>query len=395
MNPNQKYVRWAVLRQLPLAGFVAASLIGATLLAVQIMPVNYVATARLLVEATAVSNNTGAGTDTMTGSAHLQNIENRVLTLTRLTEIQGNLNINMTAEDLRDATIFETISGRDKATVMNISVTSADPDLSTTLTNQLAEEVLKEHRIIRTERAEEALIFFRQEVADSKSRLDAKFAALFAFKRSRAGRLPQDTARYHAQRETLFSQLSTGPKVVVKSTAHRRLIADLTAARAIYAEQHPLVQSLAAKLAQIAPTQAVIQTNSPELADELNRIDIALSEIPANELQLDTLQRDYDMAESQYTSATNRLEAAAIEERIALRAKGDRLSIVERAVLPDAPAGPRQKIVLAVGILAAMLLAIGTAILRARSDQHIRRPKDLETALDLMPYAVIPRMKPS
>lgn len=395
MKQNFRYMRWATLRQLPLAGIIAVVLTGAAVTAAQIMPVKYEATARLLVEATSVSNDARASSDTSTDAAHLQNIENRVLTLTRLTAIRNQLTTDLSPEDLRDATLFDTISGRGKATTMTISVTSADAEFSTTAANLLAEEVLQEDRVIRTERADAALRFFRQEVTDSRARLEVKFTELFEFKRTQAGKLPEDASRYHDQRDALFAQISATPKPALLSTGQKRLMTELTAARAIYAEQHPLVQALAAKLSKLSPDLTPVQAANPAIAQELTRIDTALSEIPANELTLDTMQRDYDLAEAQYTSAMTRLEAAAIEERIALRTKGDRLSIVERAALPDGPAGPRQKIVLAFGVLLALLIAIGTAVLRARSDTHIRRPKDLEKALDLMPYAVIPQMKPS
>ena len=394
MTPDFRYMRWAILRQLPIVTLIALGLIAATGLVATVIPATYTATARLLVEATAVSNDQRATYDSSSSAAHLQNIENRLLTQTRLQSVIDRLQVAQNVEDLRDATTFETLSGRGKATTMTIDVTLTDPELAARVANLMAEDVLAEHQIIRTERANEALKFFRQEVADRKSTLDGEFSKLFAFKSAHAGALPEDAARYHDQRKTLVSQLVPRAPLRVTSTAEQRLRTELSAARAIYAEQHPVVQALEAKIARFDPVSAPDVNADPALLQQLTQLDAALAAIPGNGVRLDTLQRDYDLAEVQYTSAVDRLEAAAVEERIALRSKGERLSLVERAALPDAPSGPRQKIILASGILLSFLITIGVGILRARADTRIRRPKDLERALGLMPYAVIPQMKP-
>ena len=122
----------------------------------------------------------------------------------------------------------------------------------------------------------------------------------------------------------------------------------------------------------------------------MTQIDAALALIPANALRLEALQNTHDLAQAQYEEAVARLEAAAVEERIALTAKGDRISIVEAALPPDLPSGPRNKIVLALGSLLSCIIALAIAALRIKNDQVIRRPQDLMHSLDIRPYAVIP-----
>ncbi|WP_299304802.1 hypothetical protein [uncultured Litoreibacter sp.] len=393
MTSDLAYLRWAILRQLPIGLATATLVLALTVAALTVLPARYTATARLLVEASSVSANARAVADTQTDAAHLQNIENRLMTQSRLARLTRDLSLTISAEELREAALFEVISGRGKATTLTISVTNADADLATVATNGLADEVLKENRIIRTERAEDALGFFRQEVTNRKLRLDVQFEKLLAFKDAHAGSLPEDAARHIDRRKDLLAQQTAVPTRPAMTPDQRRLMSEISAARSVYSDQHPKVKLLVARLGSVATGQALSTAENPLIADALSRVDAQLAAIPSNGLALKALTRDHDLAENQYKQAVSRLEAAAIEERIALRTNGDRLSIVERAALPDSPTGPRQKVLLAGGIGLAFLLAIAAAVLRARGDPHLRRSRDLEVGLGLRPYAVIPNMQ--
>ena len=393
MTSNLRYYRWLALRQLPVFLAVALLVGAATFVTAQLLPPQFAPTARLLMSAPSVSQGMPATGADMAAAAHLQNIETRLLTQTRLEKLGKMVDPQLTADTLREAITTEIISGRGKATVMTVSVSSPDPDLATKATNQLAAKVLAEHRAIRTERAEDALAFFRQEVASSKGQLDQKLAALQGFMAEHAGALPHDTFAYLDQRKELLIRLGAKPEPSRRNAARMQLEAELEKARAIYSDQHPTVLALLAKIQELEPTTPDITENLSVTA--LSRIDALLAQIPMNELALGALRRDHDRAQAQYDAAIERLEAARIEQRIAMRTEGDQLSIVEPAIRPDLPQGPRQKIIFALGSALAVVLAGLAALFMARSDTRLRRPKDLHTSLGLTPYAVIPRMQPA
>jgi len=365
---------------------------------VTFLKVPMTATAFLMEEPPSLAQNTKATADFTAGPAHLQRIENRVTTQANLARALHAIGAGMTVETFQNAISIDTVAGRDRATTMSISVTDPDADFATDAANQLAQMVLSENGTIARERTNEALQFFRQEVTAKKSQLDTEFGALLRFKEAKAGVLPEDTARYLDLRKILIHRETIRGPSSLSDTTRERLTTELGAARGLLADTHPTVRALTSRLNNVETTFTDKDAPLAELTDvasQLARIDARLSEIPANSLALSALERDYALAEEQYTAAVSRLDTAAAEARRAAQENGSRLTIVERASPPGLPKGPRQKIALAGGIALAFLIAFATAILRGRNDPFIRRPSDIETSLNIRPYAVIPNMRPA
>ncbi len=399
MTPSdRKYIRWLMLRQLPMAAGIFMCLTAATIIGTAFLKIPMTATALLMEEAPSLAQSANATADLVAGPAHLQRIENRVTTQARLAKLLDTLNAEIPVEQFRKAVTFKTVAGRDRATTMSISVTDPDAAFATDAANQLAQTVLAENRDIAAERITDALQFFRDEVTASKTRLDAEFAALLSFKQANAGTLPEDTGRYLDLRKILIHRETLRGPSSLTDTTRERLTTELGAARGLFAETHPTVRALASRLDHVTATPA--DENAPlaeltDVAEQLARIDARLSEIPANSLTLTALEREYDLAEAHYKAAVARLDAAAVEARRGARENNSRLTIIEHATPPTLPEGPRQKIALAGGIALSFIIALGTAILRGRADTLIRRPRDIEVSLNMRPYAVIPTLRPA
>ncbi len=395
---DRKYIRWLVLRQLPMAAGIFMFLTAATIIGTAFLKLPMTATALLMEEAPSLAQSANAAADLASGPAHLQRIENRITTQASLTKVLETLGLKMPVETFRDAVRFETVAGRDRATTMSISVTDPDGLRAMKAANELAQMVLSENEKIAAERINDALQFFREEVTARKARLDTEFAALLSFKQANAGALPEDTGRYLDLRKILIHRETIRGPSSLTDTTRERLTTELGAARGLFAETHPTVRALASRLDRVTLTPSDEDAPLAELTDvaeQLARIDARLSEIPANGLSLAALEREYDMAETLYETAVARLDAAAIEARRSARENKSRLTIIEHAIPPTLPEGPRQKIALAGGIALSFILAIGFAILRGRGDTLIRRPRDIEASLSIRPYAVIPAMRPA
>ncbi|MEM7470465.1 MAG: hypothetical protein AAF340_03870 [Pseudomonadota bacterium] len=394
MNAALKYWRWKVLRQAPMGMIIAGTGIAATVFGAQLLPDHYTAKTRLLVEATSVTNTNRLTAESLHHAAQLQSIEARLMTQPKLAALAQELDSDTDPVDLQEAIKFDTSSGRGKPTTLEISVTDADGAFAAAAANSLAERVLSEHSQIKTGRAESALTFFREEVADQELRLERAFSDLLAFKQTHAGALPDDAPRYHDQRKALLLQRASKGLSVSTDPNRDRLESELRSASALYSNQHPRVRSLASQLDRTDPP---IETTAPKLmnSSDITQIDAALALIPANTLRLEALENAHALALSQYEDAVARLEDAAVDERIALTAKGDRISVVEAALPPELPTGPRRKIFLALGVVLSCMLGCAFAILRARADQVLRRPQDLINSLQIKPYAVIPLPRPT
>lgn len=395
---DRAYIRWLVVRQLPMAAGIFMFLSSAVIVGVTFLKVPLTATAFLMEEAPSLAQTPDGAPDATAGPAHLQRIENRVTTQANLAQALSNIGAEMPVDSFRQALTFETTAGRDRATTMSISVTDTDANLASQAANQLAQMVLSENESIATERTNEALRFFRDEVAASEARLNAEFNALLSFKTAHAGALPEDTARYLDLRKILIHRETLRSPSSLADTTRERLATELGTVRGLLADSHPTVRALTSRLTHFTDMPSNADTPLAELTDvasQLARIDARLSEIPANSLTLAALEREYELAEAQYKAAVARLDTAAAEARRTARDTSARLIIVEQATVPTLPEGPRQKIALAGGLALSFLIAFGTAILRGRSDPFIRRPRDIELNLNIRPYAVIPNMRPA
>ncbi|MEM6407334.1 MAG: hypothetical protein AAF700_02835 [Pseudomonadota bacterium] len=392
MSPSLRYWRWHVLRQVPLALGVIAAGVTATVFGADLLPDRYTATTRLMVEAPAVGGTNRVATETIQNTAQIQAIEARLMTNDRLSALSQQLGRETDPTEFQQAISFDMSSGRGKPTSLAISVTATDGAFAAAAANALAEQVLAEHRLTKSDRAESALVFYREEVAEQKQRLDTAFEELLQFKSENAGALPEDAPRYYDQRKALLLQRASKGLSVAKDPLSDRLEMELRSATTLYSDAHPRVRSLESQIKRAEPQ---VNTDAPQPvgSSDISQIDAALARIPANALRLEALQNDHDLARRLYEEAVARLEAAAIEERITLTAQGDRITIVEAALLPELPAGPQNKIILALGCLISCLLGLALAVLRIRADQVVRRPQDLMSSLQIKPYAVIPRAR--
>ncbi|MCY4180637.1 MAG: hypothetical protein OXD48_10275, partial [Litoreibacter sp.] len=285
MSASFRYWRWRVLRQVPLAVFVAVLGGAATYYGNDLLPDRYTASTHLLVETPSVANDTALAAGPFHHTAQLQSIEARLMTNDRLTSLAKQLGRGAEPKELRDAISFDTSSGRGKPTSLVVSVTDADSAFAAAAANTLAEQVLAEHNLSKTNRAESALIFFREEVAEQKSRLDQAFAALLQFKDENAGALPEDASRYHDQRRALLLQRASKGLSVASDPFREQLELELRTASTLYSADHPRIRGLEAQLAQSEP---LAQSDEPaqQISGDITQIDAALALIPANGLRL-------------------------------------------------------------------------------------------------------------
>lgn len=390
MTGNLKYLLWRVARHTPATLAIASLGTLATLTAVQHLPQSYEAETTLLVETSNVTKDPKRPADSAITAAQLQQIEAQLMTKARLRTLIDSLDTEMTVEDLLSQISIETVSGRERATTVTVSVTDADGSFAAAAANALANEVIAEHRAMDARRIDAALQFFKHEVDTTKAALKQAFEELLEFKTDYAGALPEDAPRYLDQRKALLLRKPPAPIQTRRDPTRQRLINDLKSAEARLSSNHPRVKFLQAELTKSRPVPIMRPETTYDTAGEIARLDAALAVIPANSLRLEALQDEHQMAQSQYETAVERLESAAVEERIALLAEGPRITIVEAATPPALPAGPRQKVALAGGIALSAVLALLFAIFRARLDPILRRPRDLVESLKISPYAVIP-----
>jgi len=136
------------------------------------------------------------------------------------------------------------------------------------------------------------------------------------------------------------------------------------------------------------------------LREEIERIDAELPEIEqdlndaaTNGVTYNKLQRDYNNVQDQYNQAVDRLALAATGQRIELLAKGQRISVIEQAVVPERPTKPNRPLIAAAGVGAGMAAGLGLVVILEFLNRAIRRPVELTNRLGITPFAVLPYIR--
>lgn len=358
-------------------------------------------------------------------------------------------------QQMRAKATFSAETGRNKATFFRVSFQGEDPQMVARVTNEFVTLILDENVRIRTGLAGGTLEFFEDEVERLSTELDAQSAEILKFRGENANALPEDRgilngrlATLRDRRQTAVQQIelleaqknnavalfemtgatSSGQASSPEQAAVMQAQRNLDEARAIYSDSHPRIRLLEAQLAQaearfsraasdgaeedaaaagvdsqramfdlqigdldrqIAGHQAAIEKYDEDIA----QLEGWISEIPANSVLLDSLQRDYENTRQQYQQASSRLSAAATGERIELLSKGQRIIVLEQATVPSSPVSPNRPVIAIGGAGAGVALGLGLIVLLELLNQSIRRPVEITDKLGITPFAVLPYIR--
>lgn len=445
---------WALLlRRLPvmLALFLVCSVLG-VFTAIR-APSTYSTSARLLVEGPQIAAEMTQNPDS---ARTLQVIETQLMTRANLIDISNKFNVfgdpSLTPDEkvrrMRESTRIARSAGRDQAAMMTIGFTGARAQIVADVVNEYVTLILSGSTRERVGRAEEQLSFYQQEVERLNTDLDAQSARILQFKRENAEALPENL-QYRQGRQALLQERTARLQNDIASLEQQRSdmmrLFEQTGAVSGVAAQTPEQQELAqlrtrlAQMvaisqtgdnprirglrAQIAALEQTIQpvttdpgsqTGNPMLDLNLSQIDSrieasrteleqasteletlegSIRETSANAIALAALERDQANIQTRYNAAVASLAQARTAERIESSARGERITVIESASVPNAPSGPSRARIAAMGGGVGMALAIGFFVLMELLNSAIRRPADLKSRFDVTPLAVIPHLE--
>lgn len=358
---------------------------------------------------------------------------------------------------MKGSTLIARPVGRNRATLLTIWFEARTGQIAADVVNEYVTLILEENAESRVSRAESTLTFFEQEVERLNQDLDQQSNEIAVFKsenvdalpeeqtyrlerqvllQERMERLERDRSAITKQREDILLIFETTGRVggvgqMGRSPEQEQLIvveADLERARSLYSETHPRVIRLEARLdrlqaiveaqleanagidgtgEQTSPQEFMLQATISELDNrlELLETDIAATgtELEAlqksieasssNAITLSGLERDYRNTQARYNAAVNNLNSARMNERIESTAKGQRITVIENAVVPRQPTGPSRSKIAAIGAGIGLVLALGYFVLLEVLNKSVRRPAELINRFDITPIAVVPYME--
>jgi polysaccharide chain length determinant protein (PEP-CTERM system associated) len=150
---------------------------------------------------------------------------------------------------------------------------------------------------------------------------------------------------------------------------------------------------LEAQLAQIDSEIETIDTFLVETNARMAELEDAIARTPETAIILRGLERDYTNIRAQYDTAVSRLAQASTGERIEVTARGQRISIIEPASVPQRPTNSSTVRTIIMGFAAGLGLAAGLFALLEILNRSIRRPVEITNGLGITPLATIPLME--
>lgn len=374
----------------------------------------------------------GARTNTMTPDETVQDLRTRISIVT-----QGG----------------SVARGQTTATIVQVGFDAPTAQMASIVANEIVTLILQENIEMRTSVSGQTLEFFTQEVTRLEQSLAQLSGQILEFKQANQEALPDSLefrrsqqaaaqerlleqernenilrdrrdrliALYEAtgsvsatsqgvtrtpeeiQLQGLRDQLSTS--VAVLSLDNPRVVvlrAQIAALEAIVAEQMSAVAGSSSaldgepmtpydlQLSDLDGQLAFIADQKSQINDSLAVLAASIAATPSNELTLGTLEQNYANLRIQYDQAVTNRARAETGDMIEAMSRGERISIIEQAVPPNAPTSPNRKKVAMLGGIGGLGMGFGFILLLELLNTAVRRPIDIVQGLDITPIMTLP-----
>lgn len=200
-------------------------------------------------------------------------------------------------------------------------------------------------------------------------------------------------AQMATQSSTLSAEHPTIKRLQGQIDALQEIVtAQMTAAAPLGAQGQPLT-AYQIQLADIDGKIEYNQLQQAQIHERLAELLVSIEATPGNAIALGVLQRDYDNTNIQYNQAVSDKAAAETGDIIEALRKGQRIEVVEQAVVPGSPTRPNRLLIAGGGIGAGFAIGLAFVVLLEILNSGIRRPVDLTKGLGITPLATLPYMR--
>jgi protein tyrosine kinase modulator len=425
------------------------------------LPDLYRATATVIVERHQVPESFVRSSVTGELETRLQTISQEVLSRARLEELIARFDlyhelrrrapveaaVEAMRKDIRvDIKSVESPGGRASTVAFALSYRGRDPEIVAAVANTLASFYVVENTRLRGQQASSTAALLRGQLAEAKTRMDAREQRLREFRARWAGELPQQLVVNLATLERLHAQLhltsANQLRALDRRAAIEKQLAELDANQAgppetgtarlakmkqelaelrrRYTDRYPDVARLRSDIAALEhdlaapePSAAPPAPRPPDAAvrhlrtslgaadaevdglkaeEQRLRRDIAtyqrrVESAPQREQELQEVARDYDTVKDLYGSLLKRYEDAQLADTMEQRQGSEQFRILDPALAPKEPVAPNRLRLLLGGFLMAIGLAVAAMMVRERLDTSFHTVDDLR-ALTTAPVLV-------
>ena len=132
-----------------------------------------------------------------------------------------------------------------------------------------------------------------------------------------------------------------------------------------------------------------------EVKQKISRVEVRLEQTPAVEREYRDMLREYENATTRHREVGYKQMTAQVAEELEKDSKGERFTLIDPAQLPERPLSPNRPLILAVGMLLAVVGGVGWATLLEALDRSVRGVRDLAgltmvPVLGEIPHVVAP-----
>lgn len=308
-----------------------------------------------------------------------------------------------------------------ESNVINIEYVGADPGFAATVANAFAQAYIDVNIELRTDPAREYASFFEGQTTAARERLEKAQQALSDFQQKNGitaadERLDFETTKLNetssqltaVQAQTTDSQskrqrggsdtvaeVMQSPLVNGLKSDIARLEARINESSVNLGKNHPQIQRMESELAELkaqlaAETRKI--TSAIETTYQVGRqreaqLQAALASQKSRVLELNkqrdeltVLRRDIESAQRIYDSVTMRASQSTLESQT----NQTNIAVLNPAVAPSFPSGPRVKLNIAIAMFLGGLLGIALALALEMANRRVRSADDLRDLRELV-----------
>lgn len=321
-----------------------------------------------------------------------------------------------------------------ESSVVEISFKGADPAFAAAVANAFADEYQKISVQLKTEPAKKASSYFNEQTKQLRDNLEAAQARLSKYQQEK-GIVSLDNNRVDVELSRLSdlsAQLVAAQTQAMEASSRERMAtgvgspdvannalvqslrvslasgeAKLAEAASRYGRNHPVYQSAQAEVGKmraelnaalgsvsksVGANAQVYRQREAELRAELAAQKTRVLELNRTRDELGVMLKDLDSAQRAFDAASNRFS----QTRIEAQAEQSDISILNPAVPPTEPSGPRVLLNTLVSILLGTILGVGLALLLELINRPVRSTGDVKDMLGIPVLGTIEwRMKRS
>lgn len=452
MTLDLRFYLSLILRRLPIiVALIVTTTTAGVLYAVSLPPV-FRAESRLLIENAQIPDELAASTVRSTADEILLAIQQRIMTRENLLAMAERHTLFTAAPEMTQAQQLEQLADRvsiympttqGNTGVVTVSFAAPDPVLSAAVTNEIADQVLQWNTELRTSASGSTLDFFETEVRRLTDELAQQNAKILEFEQENRDALPESLeyrrTRLATQQERLLqvdrdlaqlrdrrnrltelhertgSTISTNEGRTPEELRLEEARRELASALVILSPTNPRVRNLQQEIAaleEVVKTQlnaagggdlsafevqmldidgqiSFLAEQKEELERDLTTLEASIEATPANSIRLAELNSNYETLRVQYEQAVTSLSEARMGDRIEITDRGQRISVIEKAVPPSFRAEPNRKRIAVAAFGAGAVLAGALLVLLEVMNQTVRRPSELARALGAQPFGTI------